>query len=74
MLSGQLGIAQVSLRRRDFTSSALDEIIHACLLRMLRALANLLLTCHRDQVSDGRRDGTPCRTKTQVGRGVRDLQ
>jgi hypothetical protein len=44
MLSGQLGIAQVSLRRRDFTSSALDEIIHACLLRMLRALANLLLT------------------------------
>jgi hypothetical protein len=44
MLSGQLGIAQVSLRRRDFTSSALDETIHACLLRMLRALANLLLT------------------------------
>jgi hypothetical protein len=56
MLSGQLGIAQVSLRRRDFTSSVLDEIIYACLLRMLCALANLLLTWDRDQVSDGRRE------------------
>jgi hypothetical protein len=36
----------------DFTSSARNEIIHACLLRMLHALANLLLTWSRDQVSD----------------------
>jgi hypothetical protein len=66
MLSGQLGIAQVSLQRRDFTYSALDGIIYACLLRMLRALTDLLLTCHRDQVSDGRRDGDSWPYETQV--------